>query len=199
VSDAAGNPYVCSASSVYQPRQYPLTYYRSGTGEPLKIGAWFQHTANATFAPEEVGTTRELPLQLGLYSHIPGTGVQIGSISAEVRSIGEFQTEGKHTDLTVNVDGGDAHTGLLVQVLNERGEFAHGVGPNDTATWIAGMINPPDPFRDSSIQPGAHRSYAFMMDLPPDSSKITVRIAVNQGQYFEFTPTPTVMPAPKSP
>ena len=194
VTDAAGNPYTSEASSLYQPPRYPLTYYRSDSSEPLKLAVWFQRTANAGFSAHEVGTINSLPMRYGSYLHTQGATARIGDVTVELSSIGEVECVGKRTLVTVNVYGGDPHLGLLIQVRNERGKSANGIGPNAQSKWITGSMRSPDRFRDEeTANPSPHRCADFMMDLPRGTSRITCTIAVNRAHYFEFTPTPTVL------
>ena len=194
ILDSVGSPYECTVGSIYQPFPYPLTYYRSDSDEPLKLGVWFQRTANAEFAPEETVTLNNLPMRLGDYLHEPGGMARIGDVTVELSSTNQVQGEGIRTLMTVYVYGGDPHLSLLMQVRNERGKLANGVGPNEKAQWIAGFMRPPDRFRERErANAGPHQCADFMMDLPRGTSRITITIAVNRSHYFEFTPTPNVL------
>ncbi len=195
VTDATGNPYVSAASNLYQPAPDPITYYRPDNNEPVKLALWFYRTANATFAPKETGVLPDLPLKYGRYTSTPGTKVVADGITLELGNIDEIECVGKHTGITVNVYGDDPHLALLLQVKNERGESAKGIGPNADSLWIAGYMRAPDRFRDGpSTDPRRRRCVDFMLDLPPGTARISCTIAVNKGHYFEFTPTPDILP-----
>jgi hypothetical protein len=194
ILDSAGTPYRSAVGSLYQPFQYPLTYYRSDSNEPLKLGIWFQRTANAEFAPEEMVSLNNLPMRLGDYLYEPGGRVRIGDITLELSSTSQIQADGMRTLMTVNIYGGDPHLSLLMQVRNERGKLANGVGPNEAAKWIVGLMRPPNRFRERErVNAGPHQCADFMMDLPRGTSRVTVTIAIDRAHYFEFTPTPTVL------
>jgi hypothetical protein len=199
ITDSTGNLHPGAASSLYQPPQYPLTYYRSDSNEPLKLGVWFQRTANADFAPREIGAMNNLPMRYNTYLHTPGASARIGEITLDMSGIREVECVGKRTQITLNVYGGDPHLGLLMQVRNERGQSARGIGPNAEAKWITGSMRAPNRFLDeetANLPP--HQCVDFLMDLPRGTSRITCTIAVNRAHYFAFTPTPTVLPDPSS-
>jgi len=193
ITDSTGNVYSSEASNLYQPGRYPLTYYRSDRDEPLKIGAWFYRTADATFAPQETIALNNLPMHLGSYLHTPGATARLGDLTLEMSEVGEVECVGKRTMVKLNVYGGDPHLALLMQVRNERGKSANGIGPNELAKWITGTMRAPEKFRDEETANPAHRCAEFLMDLPRGTSRISLTIAVNRAHYFEFTPTPTVL------
>jgi len=194
ITDSTGNAYNGEASNLYQPGRYPLTYYRSDRDEPLKIGAWFHRTANATFAPQETMALNNLPMRLGSYLRTPGATARLADVTLEMSEIGEVECVGKRTMVKLNVYGGDPHLALLMQVRNERGKSANGIGPNEQAKWITGAMRAPEKFRDEeTANPAPHRCAEFLMDLPRGTSRISLTIAVNRSHFFEFTPTPTVL------
>ena len=134
-----------------------------------------------------------LPMRYGSYSHTPGATTRIGNVTVELSSSREIECVGKRTQMTVNVWGGDPHLSLLLQVQNERGKPANGIGPT-LLRWITGEMREPSRFLDQetdTLLP--HRCVDFMMDLPRGTSRITCTIAVNQAHHFEFTPTPTIL------
>lgn len=193
LTDSTGNPYPSVPSSLYQPPQYPLTYYRADSSEPLKMALWFQRTANAGFAPQETGAMNGLPMRYGPYLHTPGATARIGNVSLELSSIGEVECVGKRTQVTLNVYGGDPHLGLLLQARNERGQSANGIGPNAQSKWITGSMRPPNRFQqEENANPAPHRCCDILMDLPRGTSRISLTIALNRAHYFEFTPAPVV-------
>ncbi len=189
VTDSVGNPYRSTASSLYQPSGTALSYYRSDTGEPVKLGVWFNRTANADFDPHETISMINLPMKLGSYLYVPAAAGRADGIRAEISKIGEVECVGTRTQVTLNVFGGDRHLSLLLRVQNQQGRFANGIGPNEKSKWIAGSIRPPERYRDEEKANAApHQFVDFLLDMPRGTTRINCTVAVNKAHYFEFIP-----------
>lgn len=191
VTDSVGNPYHSTASSLYQPSRTALSYYRSDTGEPVKLGVWFNRTANASFSPHETILMNNLPMKLGSYLYVPGAAGQADGIRVEISKIGEVECVGMRTQVTLNVFGGDPHLSLFLRVENQQGRFANGIGPNEKSKWIAGSIRAPERYRDEEkANAGPHQCVDFVLDLPRGTTRINCTVAANKAHYFEFIPRP---------
>jgi hypothetical protein len=140
----------------------------------------------------------KLPMRYASYYHTPGATARTGGITLELTSIREVECVGKRTMVSMNVYGGDPHLGVLMQLRNERGRSANGIGPNAQSKWITGSMRQPDRFIDAQMDnPSPHRCVDFLLDLPRGTSRITCTIAVSRSHCFEFIPTPTIMQDPR--